>query len=318
MRPLSILLVALLCSTVLLSQDQQPIRVDAGVVSVDVTVMDAAGHAITDLNRYDFEILDNGTPRPIQNFSPVQTPYHVVLMLDCSESTRDRLLLLVSAMARFADQLRPQDDAVIAAFGNDVELVMDWKADKQKRIDIPDSPSCHGTNFYSALEWAEKKLRGVGGRRGVVVFSDGHDSNVARKDVMVDGLKMRRVVPPSEDRDFQRVLKIARESAAPFYFVAVDTDLNPGKDYGGPTPDLQQVRARMELLADQTGGRIVFPKEPKDVVPLFLQIGRELGISYSLAFAPPKTKDSKPHKIEIKVRGEDYKVQQSRNSYVIN
>lgn len=316
------IVVLVLCSVGpahLLSQDKPyAITLDVPLVSVDVTVMDPMGHAITTLNRYDFEIFDNGEPRPLQNFSPVSTPYNVVLMLDCSTSTRDRLILLVSAMARFADQLRPHDKAVIAAFGSDVQLVVDWDADKKKPLNIPESLSCQqGTNFYNALEWAENKLRGITGRKGVVVFSDGQDSNVARKDVMVDGLKMRRVVPPSDDREFQKVLKIAKESSTPFYFVAVDTDINPGKDYAGPTPDLQQIRARMEQMSDQTGGRIVFPKEARDVVPLFLQIGRELGISYSMAFTPSATRDNKPHKIEVRVPGEDYKVHQSRDSYIV-
>src|SRR5437762_13592064 len=89
------------------------IHVDAPQVSVDFTVTDSMGKTITDLNQYDFEILDNGEPRKIQNFSPVKTPYHMLLLLDCSESVRDRLTLLVITLARFADQLRPQDKIAI-------------------------------------------------------------------------------------------------------------------------------------------------------------------------------------------------------------
>src|SRR6185295_16193242 len=127
-------------------------------VSVDFTVKDSMGKAITDLNQYDIEILDNGEPRKIQTFSPVKTPFHMVLLLDCSESVRDRLSLLVISLARFADQLRPQDKIAIAVFGTDIEEVVDFGA-KGKPFNIPDSPMCHGTNFYNALDWAQKKLR---------------------------------------------------------------------------------------------------------------------------------------------------------------
>jgi Ca-activated chloride channel family protein len=305
-----------LCSR-FVSQDAGVIRVDVPLVSVDFSVTDSMNHAVTDLNRDDIEVFDNGEARAIQNFSPVKTPYNVVLLLDCSESTRDRLNMLVSSMARFGDQLRVQDKAAVAVFGTEVLQVMDWNLDKQKAIHIPDLPICHGTEFYSALEWAMKKLREVNGRRAVVVFTDGRESDVARKGVKVNGTEVRRVVPPAEDRAFQNVLKQARDSRAAFYFVAVDTDINPGREYGGAIPDLQQFRARMEVMADETGGRAVFPKQPTDVVPFFLKIGSELGISYSVGFSPAKNSDSKPHRIEVRVRGREYTVHQSRDSYVV-
>lgn len=315
-RPLLTLVAVLLCTVPLMSQDGV-IRVDVPQVSVDFSVTDSMNRAITDLNRDDIEVFDNGEQRTIQNFSPVKTPYNVVMLLDCSESMRDRLNMLISSMAHFGDQLRPQDKAAVAIFGTEVQLVMDWNLDKQKAAHIPDLPFCHGTEFYSALEWAMKKLREVNGRRGIVVFTDGRESDVTRKGVKVNGTEVRRVVPPIEDRAFQNILKDARASGAPFYFVAVDTDINPGKEFGGAVPDLQQFRARMEVLADETGGRAVFPKQPTDVVPFFLKIGSELGISYSLGFSPAKSGDSKPHKIEIRVRGKDYTVHQSRDSYII-
>ena len=153
----------------------------------------------------------------------------------------------------------------------------------------------------------------------MVVFSDGRESNVARKQVTVDGVKVRRIVPPEEDGEFQKVLKGAREFGVPFYFVAVDTDLNPGAEYGGPVPDLQQIRARLERMADNTGGSVVFPNQPKEVVEFFLQISHDLAISYSTSFTPIRIKDGKIHKIEIRVRGEEgYRVRQSRNAYLVN
>ena len=320
MRPLVILLIICCCSTLLLSQDV-PFTVSLGTseVTVEFTVKDPTGKLITDLNRYDFDVFDNGEARDVKSLSPTKTPYNVVLLLDCSESTRDRLITLISAMARFADQLRSQDKAAVAVFGSKVEVVMDWNTDKTKPINIPDSPMCHGTNLYGALDWAEKKLHGMPGRSGLLVFTDGRESDVARKDVTVDGLKLRRVVPPLEDRAFMNILKGAKEGNAPFYFVAVDTDLNPGKEYGGSVPDLQQFRARLEMLAKETGGDIAYPKTPADVVPLFLQIGRELGFSYSLSFKGPKPQDNKPHRFEIRVRDQpELSVQQSRSAYTTN
>jgi len=322
-----ILSVAILCfflaSGWALSQKASPksaddILVDVSLVPVDFTVSNAEGKAVVELFEYDFEILDNGEPRKIQHFSRLQTPFSAVVLLDCSESTRPRTNLLISTIARFADHLRPEDKIAVAAFGTEVETIIDWNAE-QKQLSIPNSPICHGTNFYTTLEWAVMKLQGVGGRQGVLFFTDGRESDVARKEVSVNGTRVRRIVPPGEDREFQRVLKIARSSGARFYFIAVDTDLNPGPEFGGPIPDLQQIRARMEILASETGGRIIFPNVPGDAADFFPQIRQDLGIGYSLDFAPTKSRNSTPRKIEIRVRGEDkYTVHQSRDSYIVN
>ncbi|HET9132293.1 MAG TPA: hypothetical protein VFO86_15160, partial [Terriglobia bacterium] len=305
----------------LLSQNgPDSIRLDVAAFEpkVTFTVTDEKGMSVSDLFQYDFDLFDNGEPRRIEHFARVKTPYSVVVLLDCSDSTRPRANMLVSTTARLGDHLRSDDKFVFAAFGSEVKTYLDWN-DEKKPFSIPDSPICHGTNFYAALDWAEKKVRDMPGRHGIVAFTDGQESDIARKEVTVNGLKVRRVVPPEDDREFQKLLKTARASKAQFYFVAVDTDLNPGSDYGGPVADLQQFRARMELLAASTGGRIVFPNEPGDTGDLFRDIRQDLGVAYSLDFSPTKSKDGTPRKIEIRVRGEDhYQVHQSRDSYLVN
>ena len=61
---------------------------------------------------------------------------------------------------------------------------------------------------------------------------------------------------------------------------------------------------------------MTYPKEPADVVPLFEQIGQELGTSYGLGYEPPNPKkDGTYRKIEIRVSDKNLRVQQSRAGY---
>jgi len=294
------------------------ISLDVRLVSLDVTVVDSQGRSVSDRARDDFEILEDGKPQAIRNFVPVDSPYNVLFLLDCSESTRDQLKLLVNTMQQFVGQLRSSDRIAVAAFGSRVHSLLDWSSDKKRTINFVDDPICRSTDFYGALDWSVRKLREVSGRRGVVVFSDGFQTDVARREVAVNGTRTMRVIPPKDDHDFQRVATRVRQAGSPFYFIAVDTDLNPGPSYAGPVPDLQQIRARLEQLADESGGQIVFPKNTQDVVPLFLQIARELGTSYSLAYTPSHPRDGKFHSVEVRVRGGNYQVHQSRKGYTGN
>jgi hypothetical protein len=92
---------------------------------------------------------------------------------------------------------------------------------------------------------------------------------------------------------------------------------------------MQQVRLRMELLARESGGRIVFPQRPSDYAALYERIATELGSSYSLAYAPPNPSgaadpagpagpsgNAQRHQIEVRLKNSALQVRQSRDSYV--
>jgi VWFA-related protein len=206
----------------------------------------------------------------------------------------------------------------VAVFGSQVHVVLDWSSNRSKEIHIDDNPVCKNTDLYGALDWSTKEVLKVSGRRSVLVFSSGYQTEIHRQEMQVNGVKAQRIVPPANDVEFQKILKMAREGGTPFYVLAVDTDLNPGNQNAGPVQDLQQLRARVEQLAETSGGRIVFPRESSDVVPLFLEIGRELGASYSLSFTPQHTRDGNYHTIDVRVPDENYQVRLARKGYTAN
>ena len=323
MRNWIVFLLVLLSSAGMLSQNGRIGGPDSSgkdhpQLSIDVAVFDPHGRAVTNLNGSDFDLLDDGVPQKISSFTPIDKPYNVLLLFDCRDATRDRLSLLTGALARFTHELRPGDRMEIAVFGSEVHVVLDWNSERSGEIHIGDNPICKNTDLYGALDWSAKEVLKVSGRRSVIVFSNGYQTEIHRQEIQVDGVKVQQIVPPKEDTEFQRILKNAREGDTPFYFIAVDTDFNPGTQDAGSVQDLQQLRARVEQVAEVSGGRIVFPRESSEVVPLFLQIGRELGAFYSLSFTPQHTRDSNYHTIDVRVRDENYLVQPARKGYTAN
>src|SRR6187401_2698500 len=126
---------------------------DTPTISLDVAVFDVHGKVVADLNRHDFEVLENGKPQTIRTFTPAEAPYNVLVLLDCRESTRDRLLLLTNAMSRFVHQLRPGDRVEIAAFDSEVHVLLDWTAVREDEIHFDDKLICKSTDLYGALNW---------------------------------------------------------------------------------------------------------------------------------------------------------------------
>src|SRR5436190_17947598 len=66
------------------------VRVDVGLVSLDVTVMDSQHQPITSLRERDFTILEDGVEQDIKNFSTLDVPYNILLLFDRSASTEDQ------------------------------------------------------------------------------------------------------------------------------------------------------------------------------------------------------------------------------------
>jgi VWFA-related protein len=311
---------------------QQPVytlRVDVPLVSVEVTVQDAAGRSITHLNKEDFQIYEDAKLQEIRNFSPVATPYNVLLLFDRSGSTQNQWLFMQRAVTRFLEGLRPQDGVSIAAFDDEFETLLDWTNNHTLALASLDGltrpKAAGGTDFYRSLERAvDRHFREVKGRKAVIVFSDGRDTRLYRQTVTSN-----RVPAAAEDREFQKALRAVHSTGTPVYFVAMNTDRNlenePGNDYAIlqriyprssiPHEFLLQVRQRMEQLADLSGGRIFFPNTLEDVIPLYQRISEELGTSYSLGYLPfNESHDGKYRHIEVRVANAE-KVWQSRQGY---
>jgi len=298
---------------------------------LDVAVFDAGGRPLTTLTREDFHVYEDNTLQELQNFTPVAMPFNVLLLFDRSGSTQNQWPFMQKAVARFVDNLRPQDRISLAAFDDEFETLVDWTADRRQAVLALDRllqpKAVGGTDFYSSVDRAvRKQFRGVKGRKAVIVFSDGRDTGLYRQT-----LTLNRVPTMDEDRGFGKTLRDVRQSELPIYFVAVNTDINlesennGGNDYtmlkrifprsAVPHNFLVQVRERMEHLAAQSGGRVFFPESLSDVAPLYDQIGRELGASYSLGYMPLNARISGAYRrIEVRV-GDAARVWQSRTGY---
>src|SRR5260370_384194 len=68
------------------AQDQ-PIKLKTTLVQVPVVVSDGGGRYVTDLQKDDFELFEDGVRQPIDFFKSVDEPFTVALLLDSSGST---------------------------------------------------------------------------------------------------------------------------------------------------------------------------------------------------------------------------------------
>jgi hypothetical protein len=74
--------------------------------------------------------------------------------------------------------------------------------------------------------------------------------------------------------------------------------------------------ARMEKLAERSGGRVLHPRTIQDIATLYEGIARQLGASYSIDYASGRpAQDATYRRIEVRLKRPGLRLSQSRDGY---
>ena len=325
-RSRSLCIAALIAAAAVVSAQTPTFKTDVTLVGVDVSVVDARGRAVSGLRKEDFEVLDEGEPQAIQSFSDAAAPYHVLLLFDRSGSTRLEWVRLEDALRRLYGKLRPQDRVAVAEFFSNVKLIANWHpptfgppvaafetrgSGALSRLSMFITGG--GTDVYGALEWAVRKSREIEERVCVILMTDGVDDRSIDW-VREDGRRIARFKDVGRDRPYKAALRAVSRRRIPFYFVGVNTDLNPANASVTGWP--AGARQRMEQIADASGGRLVLPKTVDEAVTLYDAMATDIATTYSLGFyASPDAEPGVARRVHVQMRDSTLRVRQSRDTY---
>src|SRR5262245_7425663 len=140
MRFTGILLGALLCAAAAPEEqkksqkkpeDSTSIKVAVEMVSLPVVVTTRDGKRVTDLQKKDFQVVEDGVPQEIAGFSPTEEPFSVALLLDTSGSTEQRLARIQNEAINFVNLLHPDDSVAVLSFAQEVRMQKDFTIDRE-------------------------------------------------------------------------------------------------------------------------------------------------------------------------------------------
>jgi Ca-activated chloride channel homolog len=274
---------------------QPPLRVTSGLVHLVAAVSDRRHNFITDLEKQDFQIFEDGKPQTIQFFGrQTDLPLRIALLLDTSNSIRERLHFEKDAATDFLANVirRNKDMAFLMTFDNEPEIIQDFTGDVSILTDaIQRQRAGGGTAFNDAIYMAAEKLAKAPlpegpnqeVRRVLVVFSDGEDN--------------------LSDRALSDAIEVAERSEVAVYsiststeWVSIESSDKPHKLFMTPGDKI------LETVAVETGGRVFFPYKVDDLAESFQDIGTELRSQYFIAYAPTNPlQNGQYRKIQVEV-----------------
>ena len=288
------LVVALALSIGLAAQQPQGPTFKAGtqVVSLFVTVQDAQKRLVPDLTQQDFDVADNEKPQSITYFDNSIHPINVVVMLDTSGSMTLTIDLLKRAAEQFLIRLLPDDKAKVGAFNDKIQIKGSRFINDRDQLvtDIKDLDYGNGTRLWDAIAASEDELKGVEGRRVVLVFTDGDDTE-------------------SHKWSLGKVIDRARAEEVMIYAIGLESVYFNGQRTVRSRPD-----SGLRKIADETGGGYFELTKTTELAPTFTRVAQELHSQYVLGFAPTLL-DNKVHKLTVKMKQAGL-VARARRSYL--
>ena len=271
---------------------QGKFKVSTNTVALYATVMDADKRLVPDLVEEDFEVYDNGKLQAITSFDNKPLPITVVVMLDSSGSMTLALDLVKAAAEQFLLRMMPEDQGMVGAFNDKIQFMPDAFTSSRDELirSLKNLDFGYPTRLYDAVGESMTQLKGIPGRKVVLVFTDGDDnaSKVGSGDVT--------------DR--------ARVEDVMIYSVGLENVYFNGQQKVRSSPD-----RGLKRMSEETGGGFFLLKKTDELGPTFTRVAQELHSQYVLGFTP-QTLDGKIHKIDVKIKQKPSMVARARKSYV--
>lgn len=254
---------------------------------LEFTAMDP-GNRYLDITREDLAVFEDGVEQTIETFQEATSPVSMVLVLDSSGSMRRAAEQVMAAAAAFVGTLRPEDSMGMLIFADKVDVVHAITTNRANSYEaLAGYRAEGGTALYDALCDSMLMLKGLKGRRAVVVLTDGRDED-------------NPGTGPGSIRSWDSVLRLLQDQDVTVFPVGLGTKIDPD---------------RLNLLATFSGGEAYFPQEVSELAAQFDRVIENLRHRYIVGYTSTNpARDGKWRSVEIRPRASGVRVT-SRKGY---
>ena len=259
-------------------------RTNARLVEVYATVTDGARY-VDDLDRDQFRVLEAGKEMPLAAFENRASGVSCALLLDTTASMGEALPILKSTALKLIGELRPIDSMAVYSFSDAVHLLQPFTTDKSAAGRAVLRTQAYGkTALYDALVRVNRDMAGRGGKKVLIVFTDGADNMSALN---------------GED-----AIRRAKTVGVPVYTIAL-----------GEAMQNQELVSQLGSVAKSTGGEAFTVRTPSEIPAVFESVAKDLAHGYLLAFQPPPGDDRVWRPLEVALRSPRGRKVRAREGY---
>jgi len=236
-------------------------RKEVDEVTLHATVVDDKNRLVTNLDRADFVVFEDGQPQKITSFRREDIPVAMGIVIDNSGSMRDKRAAVNAAAINFVRSSNPQDKVFIVNFNEEYFLDQDYTASIPKLKDALERIEARGgTALYDAVVASSDHLKksGLLEKKVLLVVTDGED-NASRESLE------------------QSIRRLQEENGPTVYTIGL-----LGEEHS------KRARRALRQMAEETGGLAFFPQGLAEVDSITQQIAHDIRNQYTLGYKPSK------------------------------
>jgi Ca-activated chloride channel family protein len=273
--------------------EQQPVfRTGVETVAIYASVLDRYGEMAFGLDRDDFKVFDNGKVQKLTTFVVGLQPITAILLVDTSASMTASLDLAREAAEQFVIRLMPGDKVRVGSFSDRIDIHPEFTGDRDELLRALRNGLDIGnpTMLWDAVGEAMDQLTPLGGRRIVMVFTDGLDT-------------LSRQTPSKilqRTREDELMVYVVQFRSAPLGSLAELQSPQVASSWSGGSGRPVPPAKVLQQIAAETGGGHFFLGQYDNVNATFTRVAQELHYQYVLGFTP-QISDGKVHRLTVEV-----------------
>lgn len=250
-------------------------------VTLHATVVDDRNRLITNLNKGDFNVFEDGKEQKITSFRNEDIPVAMGIVIDNSGSMREKRPQVNAAALNLVRSSNPQDKVFIVNFNEEYFLDQDYTGSIPKLKDALERiESRGGTALYDAVVASADHLKKSGAleKKVILVVTDGED-NASRESL-------------------EQALRRLQEQNGPTIYTI------------GLLGDEHSKRARRALreMAEDTGGVAFFPNNLNEVEAITQQIAHDIRNQYTIGYKPSTPQSAGGYRtVKVQAKAPGYK-----------
>lgn len=332
-------------------QNQAKLRVRVALVNTPVTVRDAKGEMVHDLDAKDFRVTDNGVPQAISHFDLGGEPLSLVILIETSSRIEPIFPEVQKTGILFTQTVMgPSGEAAIVTFNDGIDKLQDFTTNG----DLIENTVSHlkvgtsGSKLYDAMAVGVEMLSGrpqatadkPGRRRVLLILSEATDDSsatnlgevlrqaqLANVTIYSLGLSTTRAELKAQPKDTRPQMSPPGTFPQPPMPGTVQTPTTEAARYG--YGDLMaavawavahvkdQVKGNpLELATAGTGGAHLATFKDRSIEKAIDEIGGELHSQYTIGYTPTGSDATGYHEIKVQVDRKNLKVRARPGYYI--
>jgi VWFA-related protein len=267
---------------------------DVDMVNVPVTLRKSDGDFLKGVPQKAFHIFEDGEEQEIVSFAQEAVPVRIALVLDISGSVKIEWGAIKYSSKKFLANLAADDEFALLTFGVDTRLKMDWGRQFDRIDPVLGSIYCNdpSTKIWDAI-WvvSTKAFKNIREKKAMIIMTDGLNNESAKTytEALEAAIRSEAAVyVVSKTQAVRRSWEAAKKAGALYTGVREEDFFNANR--------------ALNELAEQTGGRVLYPNTFGQLDDVYAQVDEELKNQYSIGYmSNNEIKDGSYRHIEVRV-----------------